>query len=237
MFGALGRLGLALMLAAAAWPACANVVVTGTRVIYPAGLREQTVRLTNRGDAPVLVQAWIDEDERNDIPAKARSPFLLTPAVFRLDPEKGQSLRIRLIQEHLPTDRESVYWLNVLEVPVKPQFTNYLQMSIRTRLKLFYRPGGLLVQPDELGNKLIWHVKKENGKTYIECRNPTALNASLTELDVLAGAQRVRVDADMVAPFSSRRWPLETQSAPTLLKFGLVNDFGAVVGLEAVIGQ
>lgn len=36
----------------------ANVVIAGTRVIYPADQREVTLRLDNRGELPALVQVW-----------------------------------------------------------------------------------------------------------------------------------------------------------------------------------
>jgi chaperone protein EcpD len=235
MFRAFRRAATALALAAATLPAFANIVITGTRVIYPEGAREQTVRLANRGDSPVLVQAWIDENGGNKSPQDARSPFLLTPAVFRLDGEKGQALRVKLIDAKLPADRESVYWLNVLEVPVKAKEENFLQMAIRTRLKIFYRPKGLEQASDQVAKRLDWRVVEEGGRRYIECSNPTAFHASLTELK-LKGREANPIDADMVAPFSSKRWPLEANDKPATLSFGIVNDYGAVVLQDAQIG-
>jgi chaperone protein EcpD len=41
--------------------------------------------------------------------------------VFRLNAEKGQSLRIRFTGGKVPQDRESVWWLNVLEVQPKTE--------------------------------------------------------------------------------------------------------------------
>lgn len=108
-------LGMLAMLAPAL--AQAGIVITGTRVIYPGEQREITVQLTNNGDVPALAQSWIDEKPDTENVAKARSPFLLTPPVARVNPGKGQSLRIRLIEQGLPQDRESLYWLTVLELP------------------------------------------------------------------------------------------------------------------------
>ena len=44
-------------------------------------------------------------------------PFTMVPPLFRLDPKKGQMLRIVYTQEPLATDKETLFWLNVLEVP------------------------------------------------------------------------------------------------------------------------
>lgn len=51
--------------------------------------------------------------------------------------------------EALPNDRESIFWLNILDISAKPKFenknnlnvnSNYLQLPIHSRIKLFYRP-------------------------------------------------------------------------------------------------
>jgi chaperone protein EcpD len=107
----------AVLLAMAAPGAFASVVLAGTRVIYPEKEREVTLKLTNEGTSPALVQAWVDDGNANATPDEAKSPFTLVPPLFRLDPKKGQTLRIIYLREPLPSDRESLFWLNVLEVP------------------------------------------------------------------------------------------------------------------------
>ena len=42
-----------------AFSANANVIITGTRVIYPAGQKNVIVKLENNDDSAALVQAWI----------------------------------------------------------------------------------------------------------------------------------------------------------------------------------
>ena len=46
--------------------------------------------------------------------------------------------------EGLPSDRESLFWLNIMEIPLKVEDPNSVQFAIRQRLKLFYRPPALL---------------------------------------------------------------------------------------------
>ncbi|MDP9033123.1 MAG: fimbria/pilus periplasmic chaperone, partial [Pseudomonadota bacterium] len=38
--------------------AMSSVVITGTRVIFPADKKEVTVKINNNGTKPVLVQSW-----------------------------------------------------------------------------------------------------------------------------------------------------------------------------------
>src|SRR5258706_14303772 len=68
--------------------AAAGVVVDGTRVVYPAAKREVTINIRNPGDAPSLVQAWLDAGDPHSKPGGSTVPFVLTPPLFRLDPTK-----------------------------------------------------------------------------------------------------------------------------------------------------
>ena len=128
----------ALLLAAFTLPFCqdalAGVVVNGTRVIYPAQAREVTVQVDNVGDSPALVQAWIDSGDANQTADTSDAPFVLTPPIARVEPGRSQALRVIFSGAQLPTDRESVFWLNVLDVPPSPDNAdsgdqNYLQVA------------------------------------------------------------------------------------------------------------
>ncbi|MCF5239966.1 fimbria/pilus periplasmic chaperone, partial [Pseudomonas sp. PA-5-4G] len=79
----LKQLLLASLLALASAQAIAGVVITGTRVIYPAGQKEVTVKLNNNGTQPALMQAWIDTGSVESTPTSSKAPFLLSPPVAR----------------------------------------------------------------------------------------------------------------------------------------------------------
>lgn len=61
-----------LLSAGNAW---ANIVINGTRVLYPENNKEVIVQLINTGDAPALVQSWIDDGDINSTPETANVPF------------------------------------------------------------------------------------------------------------------------------------------------------------------
>src|SRR5580704_15270767 len=97
--------------------ATAGVVVNGTRVVYPAAKREVTIGIHNTGETPSLVQAWLDAGDPHAKPGESKVPFVMTPPLFRLDPTKVQSLRLVYTHDPLPENRESLFWLNVLDIP------------------------------------------------------------------------------------------------------------------------
>ena len=163
----------------------AGIQFDATRVIYPEGKKETTLGLKNEAGEPRLIQAWVDAGEGND----TRPPFIIMPPIFRIDPGKGQSLRISFIGGDIPRDRESVFWINVLEVspppPGKKAGTHdYIQFPVRSRLKLFYRPKGLRGSPKEAISQLHWRLLREDDALQLECTNPSAFNVSFSNIQL-----------------------------------------------------
>ncbi|MGK9172302.1 fimbria/pilus periplasmic chaperone [Yokenella regensburgei] len=185
-----------LMVAA---PLRAGVVLSETRVIYPAEKHEVTVGLKNTGSQAVLVQSWLDAGDPLADPGKRFVPLVVMPPVQRIDGGKGQRLRITYIGGTLPGDRESVFWLNVLAVPpkIKDVEHQYLNIAYQTRVKLFYRPVNLNIKAEEAVQKLQWN-KTAGGLTV---SNPTPYYISLLNIDVLPAGQTLSVRGEMVAPY------------------------------------
>jgi P pilus assembly chaperone PapD len=59
-----------------------NIIVNGTRFIYPGNEKEITVQLSNNADRPALAQAWLDNGDA-DAHRIPLPPRLLSPRRFR----------------------------------------------------------------------------------------------------------------------------------------------------------
>lgn len=208
--------------------ACASVVIDNTRAIYPERAREITVRLKNHSTKPVLIQSWLDSGDSNSDPTLTPSPFIVTPPLFRLDGERGQTLRIQLIEsDTLPGDRESLYWLNVLDVPTKlEQKENTIRVALRSRIKLFYRPSGLAGNPVQAVHELIWQ-RTTNGITAI---NPSPWYVSLVSIATTGNT----FAADTVAPKSRRTFDGKFTHVEAI-NFLWIDDNGSTHSQSAVI--
>lgn len=210
-------------------PAVASIVITGTRVIYPSDAKEVSVKLNNAGKLPVLVQSWIDKGDANAKPETIKVPFILTPPINRVEAGKGQTLRISYTGEALPVDKESVFWLNVLEIPAKSKVStaeNYLQMAFRSRIKFFYRPVGLQGDANEAAKAVTWTAK---GNTLL-ANNPTPYFVSFVTLS----ANDKKIEGSMVAPYSTQTVKLSGH-AGSKVSGEYVNDFGAIRNFNAII--
>lgn len=222
-------------------PARADVVINTTRAIYAARQSEVTVQLNNDEKAqPRLVQVWIDDGHVDKSPAQMQVPFQLTPPIFRLDAGKSQTLRIMYTHENyegkpLPTDKESLFWLNVLSVPPKPadaEGRNVLQFAIRTRIKFFFRPDGLAGQPEQALSQLTWKLVSEGSKQALEVHNPSAYHISFSRVALIVdGKETLSESPPMLAPGSTERYPLKGLSNPppatATVRFSSVDDFGS----------
>ena len=153
--------------------ASASVVINETRVIYPASAKFVSVQLVNDSEQTHLVQSWIDEGDASAAPEKVKVPFSLLPPVVKMSGHAGQALKISAMNTHsLPKDRESVFWLNVLDVPPVPEGSgdSYLQVAIRNRIKLFYRPDQLSDLDSSVAEKIT--VSTSGGHTCLKNNSP-----------------------------------------------------------------
>lgn len=211
-------------------PALASVQLGATRVIYHSDDKNVSIQVNNPGKDPVLLQSWIDDGDAQLSPEKINVPFVLTPPLTRVNGGEGQTLRLAFVGTALPPDRESVYWLNVLEIPpVAGKSSNNIQVAFRSRIKIFYRPASLSDKgAQEAPAQLQWN--KQNN--HITITNPTPYYVSILEISAAQNGQQISVPADMVAPKSSASFEIPQAlklSSNTAVSVKTMNDFGAVV--------
>lgn len=226
----------------AATQVAASVVLGGTRVIYPAAQREVTLRLGNEGADPALVQAWIDDGDASAIPDDTNAPFMSMPPLFRLDPGKGQTLRVVHTGEPITRDRESLFWLNVLQVPPASdtEGNNSLQLAFRSRIKLFYRPDGLPGDAAAAPAAVTWQfVRNGNGHHALAATNPTPYHVTFSRIAVRSGDATYQSEAGaMVAPGATAVIDIGAateiaNASPDRVDYTFVNDYGA--GVEGTL--
>jgi P pilus assembly chaperone PapD len=198
-------------------PAQASVTLGGTRLIYEASKREAAISVTNGPQAvPHLIQSWVEVDES----ATEKAPFIVTPPLFRLDAGRENTLRVVFTGESaLPDNRESVYWLNVKSIPaVEKSDQNRLLIAVKSRIKLFYRPGALNTEAAaDAWKKLTF----SHAGGQLTITNPTPYYVSLYSLK--AGSQNVK-NPPMVAPLSN----VSVASQGGTVTWQAINDFGGI---------
>ncbi|MCP1576964.1 P pilus assembly chaperone PapD [Herbaspirillum rubrisubalbicans] len=121
----------------------AGVMPERTRLVLSQGSADISLRLANTNAYPVLVQSWVDRGEGNLAPDTVLSSMFVMPAVLRLQPHDISQIRVLYTGDSLPADRESVFWLNLYEIPLlrpdQPQEAARLLLGLNTQIKVFYR--------------------------------------------------------------------------------------------------
>ena len=219
----------------------AEIILHGTRVVYPSNAREVTMQVSNNGDKPSLVQAWVDTGDAKSTPDKSNAPFMITPPIFRVEPNSSQALRIAALPatQGLSQTQESVFWLNVLDIPPKVSSTvseaapdNFMQLAIRSRIKLFYRPAALKDEANEAPGKLQWRLGGQN----LQVKNPTPCHVSMTAVYQLKGEQKTDLlpQGLMLAPFEEKNIALANH-ASSQFSFIAINDYGGRVEQQVTL--
>ncbi|HCR1547988.1 TPA: molecular chaperone [Pseudomonas aeruginosa] len=233
---------LAFALLIPAIPVQGSVVIIGTRVIYPGDAREKTVQMTNQDAFPNVIQAWIDVDDPASTPETTEAPFLVSPTVARMAPGSGQTLRILYTGSRLPEDRESLFHLNVLQIPPRDLAKverNQMLLMQRSRLKLFYRPAPLIGGSEKLAERLRFSLVQADGGWRVRVENPSGYYASFAGATLSVGERQWRLLASMVAPSSQADWraqyPSPLPPGPVRLDALLINDYGARMGVQHVL--
>jgi len=183
------RIASMLVILMAALPAQAALVIQGSRVIYEEDKGETTVQMRYTGDVPVLLQLWLDQDNAESTPGAADVPFIIMPAVTRIEPGNGQSVRILRTGEGLAQDRETLFYFNTLEVPPRPveqiaAGEPFMQFAIRGRFKLFYRPKGLPVDPKRAWELLRFSIAEPlpDGRMQVRIHNGSPYHLTFANL-------------------------------------------------------
>ncbi|PPA01409.1 pilus assembly protein [Pseudomonas sp. MWU12-2312b] len=224
---ALGAGMTALMLASFTPASQAALTLSGTRVVFDSDKRSTSLIVTNPSDRTFAVQTWVNTAADD---ATTTVPFIPTPPLFRLNPGKEQQVQINGLPNTLPTDRESLFFFNVQEIPeANANDGNVLNIALRTRIKLFYRPSQLKENPVSRLKDLQWSFKQVDGQPHLQVNNPTPFHVSFIRLDVVDhGKKQVVENGEMVAPMSSRSYPLKgVKPAQGLrVEFSAINDYG-----------
>ncbi|WP_137652012.1 fimbrial chaperone [Escherichia albertii] len=206
----------------------AAFVLNGTRFIYEEGKKNVSFEVTNNTDKTYGGQVWIDNTNLgNGVYMVPQPPF------FKVGAKQKQVIRIMNTDSNLPKDRESLFWLNVQEVPPKPEVKDgegsVLAIAMNTRVKLIYRPASIKDGRKD-AEKLL---KLEQHGNDTKLKNPTPyymaiINVKHDGKDVTL-SDKVMKDIAQLQPFSDVSLGKKVNGN---ISVDAVNDWGGVKSYE-----
>ncbi len=200
----------------------AGVIIGGTRVIYDSRKKEASISVINPDKVtPYLIQSWVEKESTHE----SQAPFIITPPLFRLNAGQENTLRIIFTGGRLSSDRESQYWINIKSIPSTSELEkNQLLISVKTRIKLIYRPEGIKGDPMEAYQKLIFKCRGET----IEVYNPTPFYIAF--YSVKLNGKEVN-NAGTLGPYDKKPFPLHERGVNSV-SWQAINDFGGITTPE-----
>ena len=221
--------------------AAAGVTAERTRVIVEQGQREVSLVLVNQNDYPVMVQTWIDDGRPDSGPDEAEAPVIPLPAMFQLAAGQRQSLRLLYVGPAPAADRESMYWLNLLEIPPDrlpgqaPDPTR-LTVTMRTQMKVIYRPAALKGKAGQAAAKLAFRRDRER----LLAVNAAPFYITLSGLSLCNGQAVPVAGEGLIAPFTDLQvvdsLPACARTSSSL-EFSWIDDEGNIQAERAVISS
>ena len=202
----------------------AAVNVDRTRLVFAASDIAQSLTLANDSVTPMLLQVWTDAGETASSPDSSRTPLVVLPPVFKMQPDELRTLRVMLSSRRsLPEDRESLFWLNIYQIPPElsatKSATRKLVLPLRLRLKVFIRPTGLKAPTANDEQKLRFSIASQG----ITITNPTPWYMSLT----VTATKGIRIGSIMLAPYERRDVVLsQAPAVGTTVNYAVINDSG-----------
>lgn len=219
--------------------ALSTIQILSTRVILNASEKEQSIRINNVGTNPELVQVWLSGSDKSDGIEKEQLPFFINPPVARINGQKGKVFRVFQTEDALnkyPKDRETLLWLNVLDIPPElPEDANknQIKMAFRTLIKFFYRPAGLKGSPIDAGDNLKWELKKTAQGYTVTGTNQSPFYVSMTNVWLTnAQGKDIEIEGQMIAPYSTLTYSFPQVNAVQgrgVFKYNYITDLGAYI--------
>jgi fimbrial chaperone protein len=217
----------------------AAVTMVGTRVIYDARSRGQTLAFNNPDGGPSVMQIWIDTGNEDSTPETADGPFVVTPPIFRIEPGAGQTVRLLFTGKDLQQDRESVFYLNTLQIPslnpVNAQ-QNQMLVMVRNRLKIFYRPAHIDGSPAKAVDRLTFRVSGQGSESRVAADNASGYYISVADGRLTCGSHTAKLKPVMFAPRAVTALSVEgncpLDATPLRVKIRYIDDYGAVRDAE-----
>lgn len=206
----------------------AAFTLSGTRFIYEADKKNLSFEVTNNAEQAYGGQVWVDNTNQN----KDDVFIVPAPPFFKVKPKQKQIVRLLNVNENLPKDRESLFWLNVQEIPPKPTDTegSVLAIAMNTQVKLIYRPQALKKGRSDAEKQV--QVVHQNGHAAL--KNPTPYYFAVIGLK--QNGKEVKVTSEQNAALVQFAPYSEVSLGSTALGSGIsidaINDWGGIQSYE-----
>ncbi|EPV5050264.1 fimbrial biogenesis chaperone [Cronobacter malonaticus] len=213
----------------------ASIAVNKSRIVFKGrSLLSNEITVANSGTNAIILQSWIDDGEFSQIPIQVKSPFIVVPAVTRLNPGERRSFKIIKTNNLVDENEENLYWLNIYEVDLQKKISeSSLRVGVNTQIKVFYQPSELHGNKTDAANNVIITKITKNGHGELSFHNKSDYCVSLASISLNANGQNEKLPDSMdmtLMPHSGKSFslPADKDKEYSSVTFSVVNDDGTI---------
>lgn len=200
----------------------AAISIDRTRVIIMGDEKSAQVNIINHSKKlPYLAQSWLE----NESEEKINSPLTVLPPLQRLEKDTTVQVNITPLPAaaQLPQDRESLFFYSLQEIPPKSDKSNVVQLALRIKIKVFYRPASLKKMATEVWQEKLVLTPVNNG---VKIVNPTPFYIVIPTLSVANKPISLADEAITLKPLSEVTVP-NAQAKNQTIQLQYINDYGS----------
>ena len=200
-------------------------MLNSTRLIFNGENQKVSMPVYNNTKAHYLFHAQILDAKTG----RYSDDFITSPEIVQLGPGQTKDIQVIRLKNHMPTDRETLYYISGHFLPSSKDFKqnnseSSLDFSYEAQMKMFYRPVGIKASFDAIDDsykKIIF--SKSNDKLFIKNESPyyfTFHSLSLDDVEI-----EIPDQVRMVEPFGKGKIDLPNK-ATSEITWTLINDGG-----------
>ncbi len=206
----------------------ATVQLSANRAYYHAKDQDINISVKNAEDREYLVQSWVDAKGNPQLEQNMQLPFIVSPPLFHMGNKSEAIVQVMYAGEGLPTDRESLVWLNVKAIPAMTDGEKLVKtkvmVAVLTRIKVFYRPENLPGNPEDAVSALSWkresndRVTVTNNSPYYVVMNKVLINNEALKISI-------ENNNTVVAPHGEQTYKVKSAPAGSKVVWTAMNEF------------
>lgn len=206
----------------------ATVQLSANRVYYHAKDPDINISVKNSEDREYLVQSWIDAQGNPGLEKNAKLPFFVSPPLFHMANKSEAIVQVMYSGEGLPTDRESLIWLDVKAIPAMTDGEKLVKtkvmVAVLTRIKIFYRPENLPGNLEDAIAALSW---KRTSNNTVTVTNNSPYYVVMNKVLINNEALKISIEDNntVVAPHGEQTYKVKSAPAGAKVVWTAMNEF------------
>lgn len=226
-----------ISLAGVSFASQATVQLSVNRLYYSAKNQDVNVTVKNVEDREYLVQSWVDATGNPELEHTAKLPFIVSPPLFHMANKSEAVVQLMYSGEGLPTDRESLVWLDVKAIPAmtdsEKKVKTKVMVAVLTRIKVFFRPENLPGNATDAIAALSW---KKDANNTVTVKNDSPYYVVMNKVKINDDEVKVSIENNntVVAPHGSKTYPVKPGKAGTKVTWSAINEYSVTSAERSV---